>query len=110
MHLSNEAILSQLGFNPTQTVLKELELIIQNTKDFSKISKHIVDLNEHLKHYSSFVSMSSSYEYFKIKNMQTTASGIEEVNNLIYKWADKYKVELEKVSKKETFYITGFKS
>jgi hypothetical protein len=109
MHLSNEALLVQLGYNPCETTLKELNNIIEATKGFDKISKHIADLNEHLKHYSSFVSMSSSFDYFKIKNMQTTQDGIDEVNELILNWAKKYKVEIKKVENKETFYILGFK-
>ena len=109
MHLSKEAILIQLGFKETETTLKELDNIIKTTNEFYKISKHIIDLNEQLKHYSSFISMSSSYEYFKIKNMKESLDDIDEVNSIILKWANKYKVELKKVDNKETFYILGFK-
>jgi hypothetical protein len=31
-----------------------------------------------------------------------------EVNQIINNWAEKYKIELEKVQGKETFYIKGY--
>jgi hypothetical protein len=41
--------------------------------------------------------------------MATSKEDIDEVNEIIQKWADKFKVILEKVPGKETFYIKGFK-
>ena len=35
---------------------------------------------------------------------------IEEVNAMIAKWSEKYKITLEKVPNKNTYYILGYKS
>ena len=65
--MNNEAMLKQLGYTPNEALLNQLERIINNTKSFDKIQKHIFDLNEHLKVDDSHVAMSNSEDYFKIK-------------------------------------------
>jgi len=35
---------------------------------------------------------------------------IEEVNDMILKWSAKYKITVEKVPNKNTYYVIGYKS
>ena len=49
-------------------------------------------------------------DYFKIKNEAQNADLIAEVNDMILKWSDKYKITVEKVPNKNTYYVIGFKS
>jgi vacuolar-type H+-ATPase subunit E/Vma4 len=43
----------------------------------------------------------------KIKN-QSRNEFLTQVNEIINTWAKKYKIELEKIEGKETFYIKGY--
>jgi len=109
MKISNEGLLTQLGYNTDEKSLKELEIIANNTPGFENIKKHIIALNDHLKPYSSYVAMSNSNPYFKIKIDTDNEKYINEAKDIITKWAQKYNVELKKVENKETFYILGIK-
>lgn len=106
----DEALLKQLGYSNISDSLKnKLNSVIENTKDFEHIgSKHIVSLNDTLKPHLSYVALSNSHDYFKIKNEAQTEAIKEEVDEIIHKWAAKHKVELQKVAGKETYYILGF--
>ncbi|MFV0481131.1 MAG: hypothetical protein ACK5LP_04030 [Campylobacteraceae bacterium] len=107
MTISNEAFLTGLGYTPTDALLTQLETIEESTKNFEQISKHILNLNEQLKPYNSFVALSNTNNYVKIKN-QAKDGFVMEVNNIIESWASKYKIDLEKVPNKEPFYIKGY--
>ncbi len=107
MHISNEGLLTQLGYNADEANLRQLQTIAQNTPGFEQIKKHIVALNDHLKNYGGFVAMSNSHPYFKVKIESSEPSAIEVATAEIKKWANKYKVILEKVQNKETYYIKG---
>ncbi|WP_197972116.1 hypothetical protein [Nitrosophilus labii] len=107
MKISNEGILTQLGYNIDEKSTKQLENIEKNTPGFENIKKHIVALNDHLKHLSSYVAMSNSNPYFKIKIDTENKEFIEEAKDIINRWAQKYNVNLQKVQNKETYYILG---
>ncbi|MDR1460224.1 MAG: hypothetical protein LBI78_01065 [Campylobacteraceae bacterium] len=107
MVITREAFLTQLGYSVTDSLLKQLEKVSGNTPKFDQISSHIIALNDNLKHYDSFIALSSSHDFLKIKN-QSNGELTAQVNELINNWAKKYKIELEKVSGKETFYIKGY--
>ncbi|MDR2341838.1 MAG: hypothetical protein LBD84_02190, partial [Campylobacteraceae bacterium] len=77
------------------------------TAKFDLISNHIIALNANLKRYDSFVALSSSHDFLKIKN-QSRNEFLTQVNEIINTWAKKYKIELEKIDSKETFYIKGY--
>ena len=109
MQLSNEGLLTQLGYNVDNNTIKELELIEKNTPGFKNIKKHIISLHDHLKPYASYVAMSNSHPYFKIKIDTNNENFINEAKEIINKWADKYNIELKKVKNKETYYILGIK-
>lgn len=102
-NLTDEALLTQLGYTPTSGTEEKLKLIIQKTKGYEDIKKHLLALHDNLRAHDSFVALSSSHDYFKIKNEKAS----KEADAYIHKWADKYKVNLQKVEGKETYYITG---
>ncbi len=101
-------MLKQLGYTPNEALLNQLERIINNTKSFDKIQKHIFDLNEHLKVDDSHVAMSNSEDYFKIKIEAPSPERTEEAMEKVQHFAEKYKVALKQVEGKNTFYILGF--
>jgi len=106
--MTQEAILNQLGYIPNEALGEQLSRIEDNTKGYEKIVKHIMDLHEALKTDKSYVAMSNSVDYFKIKidtiNEVAAAEALEKIKH----FADKYKVQLQKVEGKETFYVVGF--
>lgn len=106
--MERDAMLNQLGYSPNSGLLAQLDRIIDNTRGFEKIEKHIFDLNNALKVDASFVSMSSSNDYFKIKLEAPSSELKEEAQQKVMHFADKYKVKLQKVDGKETYYILGF--
>ncbi len=106
--LDSEAVLKQLGYSPNEGLTEQIERIEANTKGYDKIQKHILDLHEQLKVDESYVALSNSHDYFKIKIEAPSEERKAEAAERVKHFADKYKVMLEKVPGKETFYILGF--
>lgn len=106
--MTHEAILNQLGYIPNEALGLQLGRIEANTYGYEKIIKHILDLHEALKTDESYVALSNSNDYFKIKidatNENSAADALEKINH----FAEKYKVELQKVEGKPTYYVLGF--
>ncbi len=103
-NLSDEALLKQLGYTETSNGIQEqLKNIISKTSGYEEIKPHLLALHDNLRQHDSFVALSSSKDFFKIKNEKKS----EEAEEYIHKWANKYKVNLEKVAGKETYYIIG---
>lgn len=107
--MQKQAILTQLGYSVTPNAEAQLERVINNTVGFEHIEKHLISLHDALKVHHSFVALSSNKDYFKIKNEAASAEEIDEVNEMISKWAAKYKITLEKVPNKNTYYVIGYK-
>jgi len=108
INLTPEALLSQLGYTKTEPSIKQMEKTINNTNGFNKFSKHILGLHDQLAHLKGFIALSNSKDVFKIKHSSDVSKEIEEAfTNLVEGWAKKYKIELEKVAKKPTYYIIG---
>jgi len=108
INLTPEALLSQLGYTKTEPSIKQMEKTINNTNGFNKFSKHILGLHDQLAHIKGFIALSNSKDVFKIKRSPDVSKEIEEeFKNLVEAWANKYKIELEKVAKKPTYYIIG---
>ena len=103
-----EAMLTQLGYVPNPALLKQLEDIENNTPGFDKIKKHIMDLHEHLKVDKSYVALSNSNDCFKIKIDSPSPEMVAEAHEKIQRFSEKFKVKVEKLDKKETYYIIGF--
>jgi mRNA-degrading endonuclease RelE of RelBE toxin-antitoxin system len=106
--MQDEAMLTQLGYAPNEALVKQLKKIQQNTVGYDKIQKHIMDLNDHLKIDNAYVALSNSKNYFKIKVEPSTPELDQEAHEKIKHFSDKFKIELEKLPKKETYYIVGF--
>ncbi len=106
MQISPEGVLTQLGYRPDPTLLEQFQKAAQNTPGFQKIFKHLVTLNDHLKNYYGFVALSNSNPYFKIKIESNDPAIIKRATEEIQKWANKYKVRLQKVDNTHTYYIT----
>jgi hypothetical protein len=106
--MQHDAILNQLGYSPNEALMEQIERIIANTHGFDKIEKHMLELHKALKVDGSYVAMSNSNDYFKIKLEAPSPELTEEAREKVAHFADKYKVELQKVDGKETYYITGF--
>ena len=107
--MQKQAILTQLGYSVTPNAEAQLERVINNTVGFEHVEKHLIVLHDALQVHHSFVALSSNKDYFKIKNEATSAEEIAEVNEMISKWAAKYKITLEKVPNKNTYYVIGYK-
>lgn len=108
--MTQEAILNQLGYTPNEALGEQLSRIEANTTGYEKIIKHILDLHEALKTDESYVALSNSNDCFKIKidatGEITAADAMKKINH----FADKYKVRLQKVDGKPTYYVVGFAS
>ncbi len=105
-----ENLLIQLGYSVNDATKKQLSSIIKNTSGFEEFSKHIFSLQDELKKFNSTVAMSNSHDYLKLKCDSKDEEEIKAFENIIKDWASKYKVELQKVEGKNTYYILGKKS
>jgi len=106
--MQRDAVLTQLGYAPNEALLAQLQKIEENTTGYEKIQKHIIDLHDHLRADNSYVAMSNSEDYFKIKVEATNSTTAEIAHEKIKHFSDKYKVSINKLDNKETYYITGF--
>ena len=110
MHLeiTPEVIISQLGLGTNEATMAQTITTINNTKDFDKFSKHIISLNDKLKHMNAYITLSNSESYFKIKCDNTDSTEIiKEFIDELNHWSSKYEVELQKVENKDVYYILG---
>jgi hypothetical protein len=106
--MQRDAMLTQLGYVPNDALIEQLKKIEQNTTGYEKIQKHIMDLHDHLKVDNSYVAMSNSNSYFKIKIEPTSEEIAQEAHEKIRHFSEKYKVDVKKLDNKETYYIIGF--
>jgi len=106
--MTYETVLNQLGYTPNEALMEQLSRIEKNTHGYDKIIKHVMDLHESLKTAESYVALSNSNDYFKIKMDATSDTSADEAMEKINHFAEKYKVNLEKVEGKPTYYILGY--
>ncbi|MBL3519458.1 hypothetical protein ACNSOP_00845 [Aliarcobacter lanthieri] len=108
LDVSAEVILSQLGYSINESSLKQAQKMIESTKNFDKFAKHILTLNDQIKKMNAYIALSNTTDYLKIKCDENDAREIiEDFHDMVSKWANKYNVEIERVSKKPTYYILG---
>jgi len=111
MHLdvTPEVLVNQLQLGHGENTLNQTKKAIENTKNFDKFSKHIISLNDKLKHMNAYVALSNSESYFKIKCDTTKDSPeiVEEFKQAVQAWSEKYVVNLQKVENKDVYYILG---
>lgn len=106
--MQNDALLNQLGYSPNEALKEQIDRIVANTAGFDKFEKHMLELHKTLKVDGSYVAMSNSNDCFKIKLEASSPELMEEAREKVAHFADKYKVELQKVDGKETYYIIGY--
>ncbi len=106
--MTHDAVLNQLGLIPNEALLVQLENIEKNTHGYEKIIKHILDLHEALKTSESYVALSNNSDHFKIKIDATSDISRAEAMEKINHFCEKFKVEIQKVQGKPTYYILGF--
>lgn len=106
--MQREAMLTQLGYSPNDALISQLKKIEDNTQGYEKIQKHIMDLHDALKVDDSFVAMSNTNNYFKIKVESKSSEVAEEAHEKIKRFSNKFKVKVNKLENKETYYILGF--
>ena len=106
--MQRDAMLTQLGYTPNDALVKQLETIENNTAGYEKIQKHIMDLHDHLKVDGSFVALSNSEDCFKIKVEASSHELRKQAHDKIQHFSDKFKVTINKLDNKETYYIVGF--
>ena len=108
LDVTAEVILSQLGYSNNEASLKQAQKAIDVTKGYEKFGKHILTLNDHLKKMNAYVGLSNKTDFFKIKCDENDSKEIiEEFHDAVWKWAEKYNVELERLDKKPIYYILG---
>ena len=108
LNVTAEFLQSQLGYSDNKQIISQIEEIINNTPNFNKFSKHIVSLNDKLKHMNSYIAVSNSVKHFKIKCDEIKGKNI--IEDFLYevnKWSNKYNVKLEKLNNKNVYYIIG---
>lgn len=106
--MRRDAMLTQLGYTPNGALLTQLERIEENTVGYEKIQKHIMDLHDHLKVDGSYVALSNTNDYFKIKVESPSVEIAKKAHEKIQHFSDKFKVTINKLENKETYYIVGF--
>lgn len=106
--MTREAMLTQLGYTPNEALINQLTRIEENTSGYEKIQKHIMDLHDHLKVDGSFVALSNSEDCFKIKIEALSPELTTEAHEKVQHFSDKFKVSVNKLKNKETYYIVGF--
>ena len=106
--MQRDAMLTQLGYAPNDALIEQLKKIEENTAGYEKIQKHIMDLHDHLRVDDSFVALSNSENYFKIKVEANSPALADEAHKKVQHFADKFKVTVNKLPNKETYYIIGF--
>lgn len=101
-------MLTQLGYAPNDSLVEQYRRIKQNTAGYEKIEKHIMDLHDALKPVGGYIAMSNSNDYLKIKVDEANSALKEEAMEKIEHFSSKFKVDLQKVDGKDTFYILGY--
>ncbi len=107
--MTNDAILKQLDYTVTDSALAQVEKVISNTHGFDHVEKHLITLHDQLKAHLSYIALSSTKDCFKIKNEAKGEEMVKEVNEMITKWSEKFKIDIEKVDGKDTYYVIGYK-
>ncbi len=106
--VNEEVIVSQLGYSLNDSTLRQAQKVIEVTKGFDKFAKHILTLNDQIKKMNAYVGFSNKNDFLKIKCDENDSKEIiEEFHDAVWKWAEKYNVELERLDKKPIYYILG---
>jgi len=108
--MHNQAMLTQLGYVPNEALIKQFEEIKKSTKEYEKIEKHIMDLNDHLKVNNAYIALSNSKNCFKIKIESQTPELAQGAREKVQHFSEKFKINVEKLPNKDTYYIVGYQN
>ena len=110
LEITTDTILTQLNYTINESSIAQAKKAMDNALGFDKFSKHLISLNDNLKHVNAYVALSNNSDKFKIKsdNLDNDAL-LEEFHEIVKKWSNKYKVSLETIPNKEVYYIIGIK-
>ncbi len=109
IEITPEMILSQLEYTINESSLDQVSKAMKNTKGFEQFAKHLLSLNDNLKHMNAYIALSNHIELFKIKSENKSEALLQEFHETVKKWSDKYHVSLETIPNKEVYYILGIK-
>jgi hypothetical protein len=110
LELTPEAILTQLGYSVNDQTVAQIKRIIDNTPGLEKFLPHLPSFIDALKVEKGYVAMSNSKDYLKVKcDENISEESLQACLDILNHWADKYKLELQKVEGKHTYYILGHK-
>lgn len=109
IEITPEMILAQLEYTINDSSLAQAKDAIDNTKGFEKFAKHLISLNDSLKHMNAYIALSNHTKLFKIKSENKNTQMLQEFDETVKKWSDKYHVSLETIPNKSVYYILGIK-
>jgi hypothetical protein len=108
IELTPETVLTQLGYPINEHTLLQVNQAIAKTEGFDKFGKHLFSLADQLTHLYGVIALSNSRPSFKVKcHEEESSENIAAFRETIEEWAAKYKVDLQKVNGKPTYYILG---
>jgi hypothetical protein len=109
IEITPEMILSQLEYTINESSLEQVTKAMKNTRGFEQFAKHLLSLNDNLKHMNAYIALSNHTELFKIKSENKNEAMLQEFHETVKKWSDKYHVSLETIPNKTVYYILGIK-
>lgn len=107
IELNEQSLLTQLGYPITETTLKQIQTILSHTTNFQKFSKHLLALEDKIRHMNALIAMSNNQPYLKIKYEGHSPEILEEFEKSVLEWSHKYHITLQKVPNKSVYYILG---
>jgi hypothetical protein len=107
IEITPEMILAQLEYTINDSSIAQAKDAMENTIGFEKFAKHLISLNDSLKHMNAYIALSNHTKLFKIKSENKNEAMLNEFREAVKKWSDKYHVSLETIPNKEVYYILG---
>jgi hypothetical protein len=110
MHIewTPETLLTQLGYPlDNDALIAQAARVIDATPGFERFARHLLSLQETIKRWDGYLALSNSRDAVKIKTDAVRPEEIEAYRDALHQWSDKYKVTLEPVEHRNTFYILG---
>ncbi len=107
VHLENDGFLVQLGYPANAANKAKLHKVIANTAGFDKIERHLIQLNDTLKSFKAYVTLSNNQDLLKIKKDTDSEALDKKIDSIVQSWAQKYKVKLLYQPKNRSYYIQG---
>jgi predicted RNase H-like nuclease len=107
VQLETEGFLIQLGYPANEANKEKLHKVIENTKGFEHLEKHVIQLNDALKSLRAYITLSNNKNLLKIKKDTISDEIAKSVDEIVQSWAQKYKVQLIYQPQNSSYYING---